>query len=478
MTYVKMKEVKASLHKAIKYIINPEKTNGYEYVSANFTSHPSDHIKDSKAMLYDIGNCVGGRVENEVLAYHVVQSFAPGETTAEQCHRLGEELAQRITKGEYKYVVATHLDRDHLHNHIIICSANEANHHKMRVIPSRKNGTLKQWQRISDELSQRENLSIITPKEQPAHSEDLGGIYVQVKGNSAKDAMRRRIELALQDSDSYEQFTRTLHDKYGVDVAMRGKHLTFKSLESGFKIRDTKLGQAFDQSNIMARIRHEQVQEITFNVKMIAEKNAETVSVWIPKTHRSERITIPNEYIMTDGKTYRAFLTTNQDQIITDRNGAYKRFAKPDELYANFAPPTVDMKALTEYELHPRTGISEAQQRYYDYQAARLDKLRDSAALLNSLADITKTHTTINDEISRLTREIEQERAEFQAVLIASSENGEDLTIESQTMLQRRENRISDLARRVNALQQYQHDKQRTDEHNDEQKHRRRSHAR
>lgn len=464
MAYVKVKEIHSTLHKALKYISNPDKTDGGKYVSANFTRDANNYDKAARIMLDDVEECVGGRVSNEVLAYHVIQSFDPGETTPEQCHAIGEEFARRITDGEYKFVVATHLDRDHLHNHIIICSANERSHRKMRVIPHRKNGTLKQWWKLSNELTLDAKLSVIAPKSVPSHSEDLGGVYTLAKGTSAKNMMRRRIEMAMKDSQDWPEFVRILREEQGVSVTVRGRHLTFTSLESGFKIRDTKLGQAFDQTNIMARLRHDQVQEITFNKTMIADINNETISVWIPKTHRSERLTIPRAWIMGDGTTFRAFLTTNQDQIITNSKGEYKRFVKPNALYANFAPPNIDMTSLTEVELRPRIGISEAQQRYYAFQAAQIDKLKSKAALLNALSSM-EPDETIKEKIDSLTHQIEQERAEFQATIISSGETPDSSSLETQATLLSRDRRIKELSRQVKALQEHQknHKRQETE---------------
>lgn len=464
MTYVKVKEIHATLGKALKYIANPDKTDQGSLVSSNFQRDASDHRKAEKAMLHDVDSCVGGRVENSVLAYHVIQSFAPGETTPEQCHRLGEELARRISGDEHKYVVATHLDRDHLHNHIIICSANECTRRKMRVIPKRKNGTLKQWRQISDELSRAENLTVIEPSKHPTYVEGMEGLYTIVKGTSAKDTMRRRIELALSESDEWEAFTRILHDKYAVSTSVRGHHLTFTAEDTGFKVRDVKLGQAFDQSSLMARLRHAPVREITFNKRMIAHRDGASVHVWLPKTHRSEQLSIPTEYIITDGTTYRAFLTANQEQIITDQNGAYRRSALPDELYAHFAPPTIAMSAIADAEMRPSIGISEAQQRYYRSQAIRIDRLRDDVRLLNAMADMHADGTSHDAMIEDLSARIEHERAEFQAELIACADGVNAPDMDPQTRLKARELRIRELGRQLDVLRRNAPDTERKEQ--------------
>lgn len=168
MAYLKIGEIHATLHRAIKYVVKPEKTDQGHMVSANFMTDPSDYMTAARHMGVSLGLTKQTKTAGNVLAYHVIQSFAPGETTPEQCHQLGEQLAQRITEGgQYKYIVSTHLDRDHLHNHIIVCAANDETHRKMRVKPGRKHGTLMQWRAVNDELCREQNLSVIAPSPIP-----------------------------------------------------------------------------------------------------------------------------------------------------------------------------------------------------------------------------------------------------------------------------------------------------------------------
>ena len=466
MAYLKMGEIHSTLHKAIKYAVNPEKTDQGNVVSSNFMTNPSDYMTAAKHMEVSLHATKETKTVGNVLAYHVIQSFAPGETTPEQCHRLGEQLAQKITNGgQCKYIVSTHLDRDHLHNHIIICAANDETHRKMRVKPGRQNGTLKQWRAINDELCREHNLSVITPSPMPDRVESLSDIYLNVKGISAKETMRRRVELAISKSANYEQFTQVLHDNYGVSVHMRGSRLTFQSDETGFKIRDNKLGQAFSPLNLMARINQKIMQEITFNKTLIASSDAASITVWIPKSHRQEKLTIPRDYVIGDGKTYRAFLTANQKQVITDRAGQYKKEVRPEELYQYFAPPDIDLRFLADQELVVNQGRTDAQQRYYQHQASELqeiqERIRYEATMMRIEGD------SIGDKIATLQRQIQQARAELQAVLIASSELPADMPLEERATIERREKTIRELAAQIITLKDHQ--KQEDHDRNSEQ---------
>lgn len=112
MAYTRMHAIKATIGKSIKYICDPEKTDGFRLVSAFSCSMESADFEFRSALSKT------GR-KNENLAYHVIQSFSPGEVSAEEAHRIGTELAERFLKGDYSYVVATHTDKGHCHNHLI-----------------------------------------------------------------------------------------------------------------------------------------------------------------------------------------------------------------------------------------------------------------------------------------------------------------------------------------------------------------------
>ena len=113
--------VAACLKNRTDYIENPDKTEQGQFVSSYACSALT---ADEEFMLtkrqYDLVN--GRRQKSDVIAYQIRQSFRPGEITAEEANKVGYELAMRFTKGKYAFVVATHTDRQHIHNHVIFNS--------------------------------------------------------------------------------------------------------------------------------------------------------------------------------------------------------------------------------------------------------------------------------------------------------------------------------------------------------------------
>ena len=127
MAVVKLgNKVKTNLPDTIRYVINPEKNVGGRLVYASYSSERHDANTLAEPMIRDLERCANGLRKDGVLALHLKHSFSPDEhVSAEQVHELGVMLTEAITGGDYKYVVSTHMDRHHLHNHIVICAGQE-----------------------------------------------------------------------------------------------------------------------------------------------------------------------------------------------------------------------------------------------------------------------------------------------------------------------------------------------------------------
>lgn len=92
-------------------------------------------------------------------AYHLIQAFAPGEVGYEEAHRIGKELADKVLEGKYSYVVTTHIDKGHIHNHIIFCAADNIEYNKYHDCTQ----TYHRIRHLSDKLCKEHNLSVIIP---------------------------------------------------------------------------------------------------------------------------------------------------------------------------------------------------------------------------------------------------------------------------------------------------------------------------
>ena len=123
MAYTKIHAIKATVDKAIEYICNPDKTDEQIYVSS-YACAPETAAIDFK---YTLDHC---RENSPNKAYHLIQAFAPGEVGFEEAHHIGKELADKLLEGKYSYVVTTHIDKEHVHNHIIFCAADNIEHNK------------------------------------------------------------------------------------------------------------------------------------------------------------------------------------------------------------------------------------------------------------------------------------------------------------------------------------------------------------
>lgn len=499
MAVVKLgRPVKSNLdgpYGAMAYIIKPAKTDGGRLVSSNYERTRTDYDALAEPMLEDNRRSPQGIRKDSRLAYHIKLSFSPDDpVTPELVHQLGVEFARRITGGEYRFVVATHTDRHHLHDHIMVCAASRYGKHLKAELPK---DIIDQWRAISDEICRRERLSVVfnpvveeqtrkmrggetmmdgdpTMRERDSERGDeasarnanepettrktSGGeplerrygmsmeeIYASAKGMGVKDRLRMLIDLTSSTAENFEDWKDML-DIRGVDVTVRGRHFTYTLKDTGFKIRDTKLGQAYDMTNIMAGLAHTPVIPVTFNRRLVAKQTRKTITVWLPGTHRKKKITFDAKRLVDDGgSTLCAFLPRDRDQIILDPSNRYAGKTPTTGLYQWFGEPTSRLEPQATPERLPlRYGVSPAQQRYYQAQARRLDRLAGEAQALN--AAIRWTRLAGGDTakgLGMLRGKVRESHDELQAAVIAlhdAIQQGDpDLAAETRGEMERRE---------------------------------------
>lgn len=481
---------------AMAYIIKPAKTDGGRLVSSNYERTRTDYDALAAPMLEDNRKSPKGIRKNSRLAYHIKMSFSPDDpVTPELVHQLGVEFARRITGGEYRFVVATHTDRHHLHDHIMVCAASRYGKHLKAELPK---DIIDQWRAISDEICRREGLSVVfnpvveerTRKmrggetaagddgtssardperadEAPARNANepettarkaagreplerrygmsMAEIYASAKGMGVKDRIRMLIDLTSSTAENFEDWKDML-DIRGVDVTVRGRHFTYTLKDTGFKIRDTKLGQAYDMTNIMAGLQSTPVIPVTFNRRLVAKQTRKTITVWLPGTHRKKKITFDAKRLVDDGgSTLRAFLPRDRDQIILDPSNRYAGKTPTTGLYQWFGEPTSRLEPLVAPERLPlRYGVSPAQQRYYQAQARRRDQLAGEAQALNAAIRWTRLAGGDTAKGFRMLRaKVRESHDELQAAVIAlhdAIQQGDtDLVAETRGEMERRE---------------------------------------
>ena len=481
---------------AMAYIIKPAKTDGGRLVSSNYERTRTDYDALAEPMLEDNRRSPQGIRKDSRLAYHIKLSFSPDDpVTPERVHELGVEFARRITGGEYRFVVATHTDRHHLHDHIMVCAASRYGKHLKAELPK---DIIDRWRAVSDEICRREGLSVVfnpvveeqtrkmrggetvegddgtSPARDPERGDEaparnanepettarkaagrepaerrygmsMEEIYTSAKGLGVKDRLRMLIDLTLAGTENFEDWKDMLNVQ-GVDVTVRGQHFTFTMKDTGFKVRDTKLGSAYDMTNIMAGLQSTPVIPVTFNRRLVAKQTRKTITVWLPGTHRKKKITFDAKRLVDDGgSTLRAFLPLHRDQIILDPSNRYAGKTTTHGLYQWFGEPASRLEPLATPERLPlRYGVSPAQQRYYQAQARRLDRLAGEAKALNAAIRWTRLAGGDSAKGLKLLRaKVRESHDELQAAVIAlhdAIQQGDpDLVAETRGEMERRE---------------------------------------
>ena len=187
----------------------------------------------------------GREQENDVIAYQFRQSFKPGEVTAEEANRIGYEFAERFLKGRHAFIVCTHINRHHIHNHVIWNSTTLDCSRKFRNFWN----STKAVRRLSDTICMEHGLSVI---ENPAQK---GMTYDKWLGGSAKVSNREVLRKAIDDvltqkPQNMDEFLCFLKDK-GFTLK-RGKHIALKHEDFKKAVRLDSLGDGYTEEDIRA----------------------------------------------------------------------------------------------------------------------------------------------------------------------------------------------------------------------------------
>lgn len=251
MAITKIHAIKSTLGKALAYIENPDKTDGQMLVSG-YNCEPQTASIDfevTAVLSHKARNLKRKRSTN--LAYHLIQSFSPEDTvTPEQAHELGKKLAFEYTGGKYEYVVATHIDKGHIHNHIMINAVSFYDYKKLRTVPYR---TARQIRDISDRLCMEAHLSVIDDPQK------IGQLYPENAGKkksvSNRTEIRKRLNFCLERATDYSQFL-SMAKELEITPTIRGKHMSYLLEGAGRAVRDNSLSDTdtFTYAGICARL--------------------------------------------------------------------------------------------------------------------------------------------------------------------------------------------------------------------------------
>lgn len=264
LAVTKIWDVKSHLTELVKYVSNQEKTD-VRYNEDTLKALVSYGVNDLKTEERKYVSGIGCKTEDaaimmvrlnalsssksDTVAYHGYQSFAPGEVTPDVAHLIGVELARELWGKNFPIVIATHLDRGHIHNHFAIGATGKDG---KRFHDCKE--TYEKMKETSDRLCRQYGLSVVEhPKRK--QTRDIGEIKAEEEGRyTVRGQIRRDIDIAVSQRDSWQYFVPTF-EALGYSMEYRGKYLRIRPDESSKWFRMDKLGEGYTVDDVKERLR-------------------------------------------------------------------------------------------------------------------------------------------------------------------------------------------------------------------------------
>ena len=240
MAVTKIKPVKSTLSKALDYIENPDKTDGKMLISSFGCSYETADIEFG----YTLSQALD---KGSNLAFHLIQSFAPGEVDYEKAHEIGKQLADVVTKGQHEYVVTTHIDKGHIHNHVIFCAVNFVDHHKYNSNKRSYYGI----RNMSDKLCRENGLSVVVPGK-GSKGKSYAEYQAEKTGTSWKGKLKIAVDALIPQVSSFEELLTRLQAA-GYEIKP-GKYVSCRAPGQERFTRLKTLGADYTEEAIRERI--------------------------------------------------------------------------------------------------------------------------------------------------------------------------------------------------------------------------------
>ena len=243
MAVTKIKAIRGTLSKAIAYILNPEKTDEKLLVSSYGCA------SETAAREFEWTRKIAeqkGMNPVRIIARHVIQSFEIGEVTPELAHEIGKQFADEILGGKYEYVLTTHIDKDHVHNHLIFNAVDFVNYHAYKSYKR----IYYDMREVSDRLCKENGLSVIPPSQNKGMSYKE---YTEAKrGMSWKQKLKQTIDRLVITAKDYDDFLRLMQEA-GYEIKP-GKYISFRAEGQERFTRSKTIGENYTEERIKERI--------------------------------------------------------------------------------------------------------------------------------------------------------------------------------------------------------------------------------
>ena len=243
MAVTKIKAIRGTLSKAIAYILNPEKTDEKLLVSSYGCA------SETAAREFEWTRKIAeqkGMNPVRIIARHVIQSFEIGEVTPELAHEIGKQFADEILGGKYEYVLTTHIDKDHVHNHLIFNAVDFVDYHAYKSYKR----IYYDMREVSDRLCKENGLSVIPPSQNKGMSYKE---YTEAKrGTSWKQKLKQTIDRLVITAKDYDDFLRLMQEA-GYEIKP-GKYISFRVEGQERFTRSKTIGENYTEERIKERI--------------------------------------------------------------------------------------------------------------------------------------------------------------------------------------------------------------------------------
>lgn len=392
MAYTSIHTIRATVSAAIAYITRDDKTIDGLYVNSYACRADSAGASEDFRAVRNTGT---GR--SQILAYHMIQSFAPSEVTPEQAMQIGEELCDRYLKGDYQYVIAVHNDKDHLHCHVIFNNTNLYNGLSFTTEHNQGRKSERAWaelREISDEICAEHGISVISEPEK-GHGVSHFERDMQKEGKSWKDKLRVRIAEVMLYSRDFKDFLEKCSE-CGIEYVYKPSNkvkLKFRLSGDGqqkFTRADT-LGADFTPERIAEQIA--EIQEKLSAANVTPDMLIEPPKPVVPKTEPKPTQTVtvqtkpkqsaePETITETSETAKRKAAAEQVEKFFAARRA--RRQAQLDMLNATAAKPTEPKPEPSAPTPQPTPTESKAPEKKID-EWATIRGMRDSDKIIAEL---------------------------------------------------------------------------------------------
>ena len=324
MAVTKIKAIRGTLSKAIAYILNPEKTDEKLLVSSYGCA------SETAAREFEWTRKIAeqkGMNPVRIIARHVIQSFEIGEVTPELAHEIGKQFADEILGGKYEYVLTTHIDKDHVHNHLIFNAVDFVDYHAYKSYKR----IYYDMREVSDRLCKENGLSVIPPSQ----NKGMGyKEYTEAKrGTSWKQKLKQTIDRLVITAKDYDDFLRLMQEA-GYEIKT-GKYISFRAEGQERFTRSKTIGENYTEERIKERIagrtpRRSQRQTTPKDISLIGDIQERIRLIDSKGYEHKAKLTILKEAARTLN-----YLTENNllqyadlEKKVEDVHGSYDRTGK------------------------------------------------------------------------------------------------------------------------------------------------------